>query len=161
MAEFTEAGGTVLALGASCAFVAEELGLPLEVQLEDLPRTEFHAPGTLVRARVEANHPLTWGLPAELAVYLPGGRTFRPRAWSRPTDVPVLYAKQDLRVSGFLVGEELMAGRPAVLDIPLGEGRVVLFAFAPQHRAQTEASFKLLFNALFRAATTAGSGHVD
>ncbi len=161
LGDFAEAGGTVIALGASCSFVAEELGLPVVVELEERPHSEFHAPGTLVHAELDPRHPLAWGEPDELAIYLPGGRTLRPLPWSRRTEVPVLFAKENLRASGFLVGEELMAGRPALLDLPLGEGRVVLFAFAPQHRAQTEATFKLLFNALLRAAYPSGSSHEE
>ena len=59
------------------------------------------------------------------------------------------YARKDLLVAGFMDGAEALAGRPAILQIPVGEGEVVLFGFHPQRRAQTEGTFKLLFNALW------------
>ena len=34
------------------------------------------------------------------------------------------------------------------LEARLGKGRVVLYGFPPQYRAQSDAAFKLLFNAL-------------
>ena len=54
--------------------------------------------------------------------------------------------------SGWLKGEELMAGRAAVVSIDMNPGRVVLFGLRPQHRAQTHATFPLLFNALYLSA---------
>jgi hypothetical protein len=55
-----------------------------------------------------------------------------------------------------LQGEELMAGRAAVVSIDMNPGRVVLFGIRPQHRGQTHATFPLLFNALYQAAADAG-----
>ena len=52
-----------------------------------------------------------------------------------------------------LKGEELMAGRAAVVSIDLNPGKVVLFGLRPQHRAQTHATFPMLFNALYLSAT--------
>ena len=46
-----------------------------------------------------------------------------------------------------------MAGRAAVVSIDMNPGRVVLFGLRPQHRAQTHATFPLLFNALYLSAT--------
>jgi len=36
----------------------------------------------------------------------------------------------------------------ALVDAKMGEGRVVLYGFAPQARVMTDGTFKLFFNAL-------------
>ena len=48
-------------------------------------------------------------------------------------------------------GEGVIAGRPAIVDVPFGRGHVVLLGFPVQHRAQTHATFRLLFNAILTA----------
>jgi hypothetical protein len=45
-----------------------------------------------------------------------------------------------------------MAGRAAVVTVDMAPGTIVLFGLRPQHRAQTQATFPLLFNAIFGAA---------
>ena len=52
--------------------------------------------------------------------------------------------------SGWLVGEENLTRRAAVVSAKLGEGRVVLIGFPAQHRGQMHGTYKLLFNALVR-----------
>jgi hypothetical protein len=59
------------------------------------------------------------------------------------------YPTTDIVGSGWLKGEELMAGRAAVVQVDMGAGRLVLFGLRPQHRAQTQATFPMLFNALY------------
>ena len=63
------------------------------------------------------------------------------------------YPNQDVVASGWLRGEEAMAGRAAVVSVDLNPGRVVLFGLRPQHRAQTHATFPMLFNALYTSAS--------
>jgi hypothetical protein len=68
-----------------------------------------------------------------------------PRMWPR---VVVRFAdERDLWVSGMLAGGAELANTPAVVDVPLGRGHVVLFANNPMWRQETHGSFMLLFNA--------------
>jgi glutamine amidotransferase-like uncharacterized protein len=60
------------------------------------------------------------------------------------------YEERDLLESGWLVGEENLTRRAAVVSAKMGQGRVVLIGFPAQHRAQMHATYKLLFNALVR-----------
>jgi hypothetical protein len=52
-----------------------------------------------------------------------------------------------LLVSGMLAGGSELANRPAVVDVPVGRGHVVMFATNPMWRHQTQGEFFLLFNA--------------
>jgi hypothetical protein len=65
----------------------------------------------------------------------------RPRVVLRFAD------EKDLLVSGMLAGGSELAGKPAVLDVPVGKGHVVMFANNPMWRHETHGSFSLLFNA--------------
>ena len=51
-----------------------------------------------------------------------------------------------------LCGEQFLANKAAVLEIAYGTGKIVMFGFRVQHRAQTHGTFKLLFNALYGEA---------
>jgi len=67
----------------------------------------------------------------------------RPRVILRfPTD------PNDMLLSGGLVGQQALVGRPLVVDAPLGKGHVVMFANRPYWRWQTHGSFNLGFNAI-------------
>jgi Zinc carboxypeptidase len=54
---------------------------------------------------------------------------------------------EKLLVSGLLEGREELANKPAIVDVPVGKGHVVLFAVNPMWRQETFGSFFLLFNA--------------
>jgi hypothetical protein len=53
-----------------------------------------------------------------------------------------------LVLSGFLKGAEAIDGKPAILDLPAGKGRVILFAFNPLHRYLNLSDFRFVYNAL-------------
>jgi hypothetical protein len=50
--------------------------------------------------------------------------------------------------SGWLTGEKYLSNKAAMIEARMGNGRVILFGFQPQMRAQSDATFKLLFNIL-------------
>jgi len=47
-----------------------------------------------------------------------------------------------------LAGGSELAGKPAIVDVPVGRGHVVMFANNPMWRHETHGSFPLLFNAI-------------
>ncbi len=74
----------------------------------------------------------------------PGGSAPRVRTIAR-------YAPRNLLVSGWIEGESVIAGRPAAMEVSLGAGHIVLLGFPVQHRGQSHATFRLLFNSIFTA----------
>jgi hypothetical protein len=58
--------------------------------------------------------------------------------------------KEDPRLvlSGFVRGGDVVDGKPAILDLPVGKGRIVLFAFNPLHRYLTHSDFRLVWNVI-------------
>jgi hypothetical protein len=54
--------------------------------------------------------------------------------------------EKDLWISGMLAGGSDLAGSPAVIDVPVGRGHVVLFATNPMWRQETQGEFMLLLN---------------
>ncbi|HEV2846042.1 MAG TPA: M14 family zinc carboxypeptidase [Thermoanaerobaculia bacterium] len=59
-------------------------------------------------------------------------------------------SKEDTRLvlSGFVRGEDQVDGKPAILDLPAGRGRVILFSFNPLHRYLNLSDFRLVYNVL-------------
>ncbi len=55
--------------------------------------------------------------------------------------------EKNLLMSGMLAGGSELANAPAVIDVPVGRGHVVMFANNPMWRHQTQGSFFLIFNA--------------
>ena len=56
--------------------------------------------------------------------------------------------EKTLLISGMLAGASELANRPAVVDVPVGRGHVVMFATNPMWRHQTQGEFFLIFNAV-------------
>ncbi len=71
---------------------------------------------------------------------------------SMSADAISKYPDGDLLMSGYLMGEKYLHNRVAVVEVPLGEGKVILLGFVVQNRAQPHTTFKLLFNSLYPAS---------
>ncbi len=156
---FVAEGGTLVTLGAASDFAIDRFPIPIRDLKRGLRRDQHFAPGTILRIQVDTTNPMASGMaPDTYGFYnnspffsvLEGFNSLKPTVIAR-------YPNQDIVASGWLRGEDLMVGRAAVVSVDMKPGRVVLFGLRPQHRAQTHATFPLLFNALYLAADGATS----
>lgn len=60
----------------------------------------------------------------------------------------ITYPEENMKQSGWLIGEKHLARKAAFIEAKMKKGRVILYGFAPQPRALTDATFKFFFNAL-------------
>jgi len=140
---FAEAGGTLVFLNDSTEWAIEHLGLPVKNVLAGLSSRDYYCPGSLLNVRLAEGHPLGLGLPRDLTVWNETSPAFEVAA---PQAV-ASYTASGVLASGWLLGEKYIAGRSAVVDAPVGKGRVILFGMRPQYRAQSYQTLKMLFNA--------------
>ncbi len=158
--DFVQTGGTLVTVGESTLFAIEQFGLPARDVLAGLKPEVFYCPGSILRTEVDPTHPVGYGMPASSIAYFQNNQAFEvlatlgtavPRTIARYTDSALL--------SGWIEGADRLAGKAAALDVPVGNGRVILFGFGVQRRAQTHATFKLLFNSLYYTAPPARLTH--
>jgi glutamine amidotransferase-like uncharacterized protein len=100
---------------------------------------------------LDRSNPLTAGYTApEQAIWFEGSPAFSVTDKSRVSIVARYPDKPGANplMSGWLLGGEKLAGKAAMVDVRRGKGHVVLFGFRPQYRAQTMATYPLLWNAL-------------
>jgi len=150
---FVMAGGTLICLDQSCALAIDAFKLPVR-DVARVPRDQFFCPGSLLRIELDPSQPLSYGMPAHTSGFFAYSSAYEVSPGATTVETIARYGARDLLVSGWLEGEPVIAGRAAIVSASVGAGRVVLFGFRVQHRAQSIATFRLLFNAIF----TAGSG---
>lgn len=144
--DFLAAGGRILFFNRSGQYAVRHLGLRARNSVGDVPAREFYCPGSLLNVRVEQPGPLTLGLPAEFTIWNETSPVWEPE--NNGAAAVLRYAGSGVLASGWLLGEKHVAGKPALLDVSVGQGRAILFGFRPQYRGQSWLTLKLFFNAL-------------
>jgi hypothetical protein len=158
--QFVEAGGTLVALDSSGALVTNVLNLPIRDVAQAAGPSEFFCPGSIVGLELDTTHPLAFGMPPKTAAFFAYSAAYElavqpttdghsgPAAQQPPIEIVGRYPSRDVLMSGWLEGERVIAGRAAVVSARVGLGRAVMIGFRAQHRAQSHATFRLLFNAI-------------
>ncbi len=148
---FILAGGTVLAFNSASNYAIERLNAPVQNVLGTISNDRFYAPGTLLRVEVDTTHPLCAGMGPQEAVWFESGPAFEaiPASQEVSAKEVLRYPGQNVLASGWLLGEQYLANRAAVLDIARGKGHLVLFGIRQQYRGQPNATFKMLFKGLY------------
>lgn len=168
LAKYVKDGGTLITFDQASDFAIEQFNLPIRNVTNGLSNDKFFIPGSLIRASVDMDHPLSFGMQSEVAASFSRSRAYdiiKPsyrgeggtenikKAPEPNIDVVVKFADKDLLMSGWALGEErYIRNKAALLNARYGEGNVVLFSFRPQFRAQPRATYKLIFNAILQAA---------
>ena len=152
IAEFVKNGGRLLAFNQSCDFAIQACGLKVANLAKGLPLTQFNTHGSTLHIDVNTDSEVSYGMPKKaLAFHWNGPILAVTEKFNADSyQVGAWYAKEDVLQSGLLTGEEKIAGTPAVITAACGKGEAVLYGFAPQHRCQTNGTFKMVFNKLYR-----------
>ena len=145
---FVQAGGTLITIDRSCNFAIEKLRVPAANVLKDLDSKSFYAPGTLLCIHLDTETSLAYGMEEQATVRFNNGPAFRLLPYIKESKAVGFYKDENPLLSGWLIGPEKLAGQTALAEIPVDQGRVILFGFGVQNRAQTFGTFKLLFNAI-------------
>jgi hypothetical protein len=144
--DFVSNGGTLLCFDSACDLVIRQFNLPIKNSLEGIRSSEFYCPGSIVALDLDSKNPIASNLPATLPAYFINSAAFT--ATDPNVHVIARYAKDNLLRSGWLLGEDKLRGQIALAEVNVGRGKVVLFAFRPQHRGQTWATLPLIWNAI-------------
>ncbi|HSE36246.1 MAG TPA: M14 family zinc carboxypeptidase [Blastocatellia bacterium] len=163
--KFIQDGGTVITLNEASQFAIDHLGVPVKNPLEGMAAKDFYCPGSILKIKLDTTSPINRNAPTlegtgdeSVAWYESNSETQEGRRVEsslafEPTDdragVVARFAETNqLLLSGWLLGAEKIAGKGAIVEVRQGKGRVVMFAFRPQYRGQSVATFPLLFNAI-------------
>ena len=167
--EFVRQGGVLITLGGASTLPLDG-GIARDVRRATVK--DLVNPGSELRARFRRpDHPIAYGYPETTSVFREGQPVYDVRRvdegrivlqWgtklktddedaAKPAEAEA--AKDETKepplvVSGGIKGGDGLVGKPAILDIPTGKGRVIAFDFDPIHRYQTESDFRLVWNAI-------------
>ncbi len=166
--QFVDSGGTLITLDSASEFAINLLALPVRDVLRDAPPDKFFCPGSLLRISLDQEEELSYGLPPWGAAFFAFGSGFEltsrgensnPESGTMAPSARIVarYAREDVLLSGWLEGEQAIAGQGAIVDAHVGAGRAMLFGFRVQHRAQALGTFRLLFNTIHTASSLPAS----
>lgn len=145
--KFVENGGKLICFDDSCEMVIKRFGLPMKNVLAGLGRNVFYNPGSIVKLDVDTKQPLARGMREETAAYFTTSSAFEVTDDKRVKTI-TQYAAKDALLSGWMLGEKYLNGKTALAEASYGKGKIILFAFRPQHRGQSWGTFPFIFNAL-------------
>jgi hypothetical protein len=147
LARFVDDGGTLICFDGSCGNLIKQWKLPLRNVLEGVRSSDFYCPGSILRIDVDTSNPIARTMSKETDAYFINSSAFEATDVAR-IKIVARYAKENVLRSGWLRGEDRIKDKIALAEVTMGKGRIVLFAFRPQHRGQTWGTFPLIWNAI-------------
>jgi len=156
--QFVEAGGTVITVGHATN-IAVALGLPISSALVEtrsdgvrpLTPEQYYVPGSVLRVSVDNTTPLGYGFERQVDVFFDNSPVFRLGHPASSVDRVAWFSSATPLRSGWAWGQKHLENGVVVVDGNLGRGRVLVFGPEVNFRAQSHATFKFLFNAIYYA----------
>ena len=148
---FVEQGGTLVFLNRASEFAMEHFKLPLRNVVAHLPEKKFFVPGSILQIELDTTHPIAHDMPKETVAWVEDSPIFELKGGDEGKNARVIASyplSRNPLLSGWLLGADRLHGKAALVEVSLGKGRIVLFGFRPQYRAQSLATYPLLFNSL-------------
>ena len=147
--KFTNSGGLLITLGTASYFPTE-FGLTRTI---DAGRTspQFYAPGPIVEAEIlQTSHPIFYGYDKKtIPVRYANGPLLNVPEENRAKQILMKFPGGEKSVlSGLMKGANEITNRPAIVDVPVGKGRVLMFATNPCYRWTNHGEFGMLFNSI-------------
>ncbi len=149
--DFVRQGGTLIAFNETAATLVPLLSLPVTNVLEGVKSDKFFCSGALLRVELPtASRPVIWGLPSEPVVMFERGPAFTTQKDFHGAILARYPKDSNPLESGLLLHPEAIEDKVAALEVPYGSGRIFLYGFKPQWRAQSHGTYKFFFNALYK-----------
>ena len=153
--EFVANGGILTTLNNACSLIFNEFQSPARNALEKVNRSQFFCPTSILKLNVNTHSPIGYGMQSESAAVfsrsLAINTRFQTGDWSRT--VVASFPAKDVLLSGWLLGEDMIARKAAVVDLNYKKGHIILIGIKCQHRAQTHGAYKFLLNSLLYPET--------
>jgi hypothetical protein len=119
------------------------------------PTSLFYCPGALLQNEFDPENPVAWGMPASWPVFFDDDQAYRLRpGFGNEVKVVSRYPRQNILASGWLLGEDYLKDQANILSFKVGKGTVVTYGSQIDFRAQTRATWKMIFNAIFQGPST-------
>lgn len=167
--KFVRNGGTLITLGSGSRLVTDFGMLP---GVSSKTNSDLSCPGTIVTGWVrQKNNPIVYGYeeyPSIFRTRLPLLNVDRHMreylvlqfGTKLPRDIVSKMSEKEKKTykdrqkkvpiwrSGLLKGGDALDGTAAIIDAPMGKGRIVLFGFNPFYRWMNHANFPFVYNAI-------------
>ena len=168
--DFVTEGGTLVCNGSSSDLPIKEFHLPIKNVLEKVKPDSFNCPGSLIKVNYDTDHPVAFGMMPKGMAFFSRGHVYElvsdtlkakegeDKKEPEKTDaknekekpkIVASYPDEPLLISGWILGDKVIQKKAAIVDVPFGKGKIILFGFNVHNRAQAYSCFKLLFNAMY------------
>ena len=155
--QFVENGGKIVTVGSSSAWLYD-LGLgvsnPLvetnkDGKIVSIPSNKYYIPTSILTADIDASKPENYGMDSKVNVVFNNSPVFKLDASNKvyslgkfSTDKPLL--------SGWAHGQQYLKDTHIGVAAEYGKGKIVAIGPEVTNRAQAHATFKMLFNQLYK-----------